>query len=478
MIKKYELLSKEDIELLEPYEDELEENELAQYVYSKGFYDKVFFWDYFLTNWKGSENADFHKKIHDYLDNEECFVLICPRWHAKTTTILINIVHSICYQLYWSQLYVASSGLWEISLWKVRLEFETNTIIRSVFGDLIPKLDKKTKEEFGAKKWRMKHLEFLNGETIETLSKGQPIRGRRPKRIIGDDLEENKDVETIATVRKTRQWFLTSLLWTLEEDDGEFNVKIWKIAVLWTIVGELCLVKHLRDDMKWKTMEYKAIQNSKPLWPWKWSLVKLYKRKRKMGSANFNQEYMNIPLSVKSRLIKEYWIRYWEVLPKEFDNIIMAIDPASETKEHNDFTWIAVVWVKGTKKYVLYCKGHKLSPNNLISMIKSINSRFKPSKIFFEKNKEATMAFLLWKNHKLPIEWFYAHTDKRSRLLSVSPDIEFWDVFFKNWNEHEKVISQLTNFPDVEHDDDMDALVYCLLNSEGEAWGGLVLAWL
>ena len=57
-----------------------------------------------------------------------------------------------------------------------------------------------------------------------------------------------------------------------------------------------------------------------------------------MGSANFNQEYMNIPLSVKSRLIKEYWIRYWEVLPKEFDNIIMAIDPASETKEHNDFT--------------------------------------------------------------------------------------------------------------------------------------------
>jgi len=47
---------------------------------------------------------------------------------------------------------------------------------------------------------------------------------------------------------------------------------------------------------------------------------------------------MNIPISVENRIVKEQWIRYREILPDNFENIIMAIDPAISEKENADFT--------------------------------------------------------------------------------------------------------------------------------------------
>jgi len=60
-------------------------------------------------------------------------------------------------------------------------------------------------------------------------------------------------------------------------------------------------------------------------------------RKQGIGTAYFNQEFRNIPLNTADKTVKEEWIRYY-VPPLDFDYTILAIDPATKTKERSDFT--------------------------------------------------------------------------------------------------------------------------------------------
>ena len=231
------------------------------------------------------------------------------------------------------------------------------------------------------------------------------------------------------------------------------------MVALWTIIWNLCLVKYLKEEKKWITIQYEACDESfnNILWKNMWSKESLIERKKDIWSAIFNQEFRNIALSKEATVIKEYWIRYWEILPDEFDFIIIAIDPAVSEKESADFTWISVAGFKNNKIYFLYAKQHKLSPNKLIDLVHSLNERFQPDKIVYEKNKEES----LWKilsTEDLPIDLIHAHRDKRSRK------IEFWEVYFSS--DMDELVYQLTNFPDLEHDDVMDSAVYCLMERD------------
>ena len=460
-----EIITEAQLKKLSQKTNLMSEEQMREYIFWKWFYNKAFFWKYFLSDkWKNKKGSILHKEIHDSLDKNDTLAIICPRWHWKTTTILINIMHSICYKIYWSQLYIAQSWLWEESLWKIRQEFETNSLIREFFWvpdvngvkKLIPTLDKATKNEFWAKKWRAKHLEFLNWEALETMSKGQSIRWRRPKRILVDDLDENKDVMNKTIVEKTRAWFFTSLFNTL--------LPGWKIAILWTIVWNMCMVKYCKEIKKWHTIERKAIENWKALWKEQWSLEQLEERKSKLGTAFFNQEFMNIPISVENRIVKEQWIRYREILPDNFENIIMAIDPAISEKENADFTWITILWVKWDNKYVLYSKPHKMTPNSLKRIIKALNIKYKPNKILVENVAYQEMLRQELSLDWLPVIWIRPHRDKITRLQEVAWQIEFWNVYFA-MKEQEELIYQLTNMPDVEHEDVLDSCVYCLKES-------------
>jgi len=167
-------------------------------------------------------------------------------------------------------------------------------------------------------------------------------------------------------------------------------------------------VKQLRDDKKWPTIEYQACDDNfeNILWPDLWNKKALMERrdgkiikdpktgkeirKQGIGTAYFNQEFRNIPLNTADRVIKEHWIRYYAP-PLEFEYIVFAVDPATKTKEKNDFTGLAVVGVKDYKKYVIYAKGVKLPPRELEQFIININDRFEPDIIVKEDNVEVKL---------------------------------------------------------------------------------------
>lgn len=167
-------------------------------------------------------------------------------------------------------------------------------------------------------------------------------------------------------------------------------------------------MKQLRDEKKWPTIEYQACDDNfeNILWPDLWNKKALMERrdgkiikdiktgkeirKQGIGTAYFNQEFRNIPLNTADKVIKEHWIRFYAP-PLEFDYIVFAIDPATKTKEKNDFTGLVVVGVKEYKKYVIYAKGVKLAPRELEQFIININDRFEPDVIVKEDNVEVKL---------------------------------------------------------------------------------------
>jgi hypothetical protein len=326
--------------------------------------------------------------------------IIIARGHWKTTAILIYIIRRVLYFPWWYLVYLANENLGTKWIWKIRLELELNKKINLIFWNVSPKNSDDLKDK-RLLRWKSQQLELLNGSYIETVSKWNPVRWWRPNEVIGDDVQENKDVENPDIVKKFNKWVFTSL----------YNVLLptGRMVILWTIVGNLCLVKYLKEKKKWLTIEYEACDENfnNILWADMWSKQKLIERRdwkefknpltgeiikeNWIWTAFFNQEFRNIPINKENTLIKEWWIRYY-VPPLRFEYIILAIDPATKTKEKNDFTWITAIGIKENKKYVIYSKWVKLSPRDLEQFIISLNDRIKPNIIVKEENIEVKLA--------------------------------------------------------------------------------------
>lgn len=55
---KYRILSTQEIQSLQPFENNLEQEELEQYIVSKGFYDIDFFVNFFLGHYKKDKKTE------------------------------------------------------------------------------------------------------------------------------------------------------------------------------------------------------------------------------------------------------------------------------------------------------------------------------------------------------------------------------------------------------------------------------------
>ena len=396
---------------------------------------------------------EIRKELTKNLELGEDLNLIMPRWHGKTTSVTEFIIKLLVFWIVDSILYIANASLWEEQLGKIKKELETNKLLISVFWDLVPKREKESKEKYWTLKWKAKLLQLTNWVSIETIPKWWSVRGKRPQLVVIDDPEENKDVRNKKVVDKFQEFVFTSVYNTMLPGGS--------MIVIWTVVWELFLVNKLEKD-GWKTIKKPAIldtEKKKVLWPELWSWEELEKKREKIWSPRFLQEFQHIPITAGSSIIQSNWIKYWHSLP-EMEEIYLAIDPATSEKELADFTWVSVVWKSGEKIYSLFSTGVKKSPGKLYNYILMLNKKYKPNAIIYEENKEVKLLEDL-RLAGLPMFGVWAHKDKGTRLLQITWIIEFGNVLF-NPNDDD-LTHQLTHFPDVEHDDVMDAFVYNLL---------------
>jgi len=189
-------------------------------------------------------------------------------------------------------------------------------------------------------------VEFLDGHQIRYIARGaeQKIRGKkwrgkRPGLILGDDIEDDEQVESKERREKFFRWLIRACKQALR-DGG-------KIRIHGTILHEDSALAKLTKHPSWKSRCYRAHKAfddfSEVLWPEMFSEEKLRKIRQEFIDARdapgYSQEYLNDPFDHENAYLRPD--DFMEMEDEDFQTskvLCAAWDFAISTKDHANST--------------------------------------------------------------------------------------------------------------------------------------------
>lgn len=414
----------------------------------------------------------FHREMYGLAMAGHNRIVICaPRSFAKST------VFSKIYPLYQilqggasKILIISATGtLAEHWLSEIRRELEENPFILDPergYGDV------------RTDKWTQSHLiaQRQDGTKCEVYAKGAgyQIRGFRPDIIIVDDIEDDEGVRSDDQRDKLLDWFNKALLNTLEKDS--------QLIMIGTLLHPLALLNDVMEREDWISKKYQAITRDESLWPEKWPLDALEKRRREIGTVAFNSEFQNDPIvSENPVFVREWFGKQTDDDKKQpVSRTVIACDPAIARNETSDFT--ALVSISDIHKsgavgvrprYIVRSDGGVIRGhwplNRTVTELIGAYDRLGASAIVIETTAyQQALADEVRRycdeNHRnINIIEVKPDKDKERRAHAVAPMLERGEVFFDYEDPmHCKLMDELFLFPTGTHDDMVDAFVYAL----------------
>tara|TARA_R100000750_G_scaffold45244_2_gene30377 strand:+ start:1466 stop:3013 length:1548 start_codon:yes stop_codon:yes gene_type:complete len=438
--------------------------------------DIQFFAEYYLPHILESKTPLFHKEIMRLLQSELRLCLAAPRGFAKSTiTQLIYGLHCLLFNKGEDILTISkSASLATDWLRKIKNEFDNNERIKNDFGNLLQWGEK------DSKRWTADHIVIQQDGNVysqmRSRGRGCQVRGLRPTKIICDDLEGDEEVRSEDQRKFLKEWFLGSLLNTIKTDQ--------QLVVIGTILHPLALLADIIERKNqfegWEVRKYVALDKGKSLWSYRFPVNDLLRRKSEIGVYAFEAEYQNNPISSDTCLWKPEWIKKYEKLPSgiKIEKVFAALDPAASTKQSSDFSAIVVMGIGEDKNiYELYSTRGHWGTWELIDNILKVQKDYSPIRFGVEEGALTNIIrpVLIKKTQhdpslRVPLEAIplgrytgeqkkvKQATDKYSRALSV---IHYWEqrvVYLRN----QDLIDEVSTFPTGQHDDFVDACVYCV----------------
>ena len=229
-----------------------------------------------------------------YCSQHPACATAAPRNHAKSTALTHDFVLAcVCFRTDDYIILVGSSEELAIEhLGDIRSELSDNEELRRDFkikGFLTEaKTDIIVECEDG-------HQFRIIARGAEQKIRGRKWRGKRPSLVVGDDLEDDEQVENKDRRRKFRRWFFRACKQALR-DGG-------RIRVHGTILQVDSLLSHLMKNRAWNSKCYRAHKSfndfSQILWPEKFPEARLRAIRQEFISegdaAGYSQEYLNDP---------------------------------------------------------------------------------------------------------------------------------------------------------------------------------------
>lgn len=280
--------------------------------------------------------------------------VIVPRGFSKTTlTNGINL-HDCCTDGKLFCVYVSKSAEHaETQLQNIKIELETNELLRAAYGNLVP-----TRAD--VEKWQADQMQLTNGAILVARGKGGQVRGlnyraRRPNKIVLDDVEDDGLVESVTERKKTERWFYASVEKAGQVMEGatgqEWAQEPLQIINLGTLLGSECLMMTLSKDPKFNTIRFGAKlryddpDDRRMLWSYKMT-YELYnkerERHRKIGKlAEFTRELDSAIRIADDTLFPSIFI-YQPVLREHLVSVAIFCDPAISDQPDRDHTAIVV----------------------------------------------------------------------------------------------------------------------------------------
>lgn len=184
--------------------------------------------------------------------------------------------------------------------------------------------------------WSEGKFETTNGCFFRALGRGQSPRGlknngNRPDYIIIDDLDDDEMCRNPRRVKDATEWVLSALFGTMEAGRGRFIMvgnRIGQNSVLSKII-ERPGVFHTRVNI--------LDRNGNPSWKENYKMEEINEMRAMMGERNFQQEYMNNPITEGAVFLKKH-IQYGKVLPlRQYAALVSYTDPSFKNSATADY---------------------------------------------------------------------------------------------------------------------------------------------
>ena len=217
----------------------------------------------------------------------------------------------------------------------------------------------------------------------------------------------------------------------------------------------------LDNDLKWVIQYQIAVHHYLPivenngieqsLWPSQWSLDYL---KSIQHTRDYAMNYLNRPISMDAGYWADDDIEIEQT--DNYDKILLSVDPAVSTKKTADFSAFAVVGTRDNQIYVIHTEQLRGSPDELRAVTERLIADYGIQLVLWEKNYGDTLWKAVLDGIKCKIR-FIRNSDKKEARITQS-----LDAYKRGKVKHSKSMlsleEQMTSFPNVRHDDLIDAV--------------------
>ena len=310
-------------------------------------------------------------------------LMLAPRGFGKSKVVQGLVAHYILNNpnkrvMLISQSYSKST----IFMSGIKRVLESNGIVKDVWGDV--KGDNWRDDSITLKTRTANHVE----PNLISLGAGSSsCTGLHADLIILDDATDFDVVRSSVKTERLELWFKTALLPCL--------VPGGRVIAIGTKYGVNDLYSVL-EEMDYDKTVYPAIRDGKSLCPWLFPLddeirdgikyTGLNTLKKNMGSLLFDLQMQNdTSLLAENNIIKVSWLRYFETIPNDLKDIIIAVDPAIGLKSENDYTAITI-WGRSEENdmYLIESINERMSFHTTITTIQGLIDRYKPRTVVIE----------------------------------------------------------------------------------------------
>lgn len=222
------------------------------------------------------------------------------------------------------------------------------------------------------------------------------------------------------------------------------------------------------DADQWEVVEFPAILPSgKSLWPEKWSVESLLRTKASLDPKYWTAQYMQEPSSDEAAIVARTDWRVWEKeRPPSCNYIIQCLDTAAETTNRADFTSITTwgVFVNEAERdehqiILLDRVNQRMQFPELKAKTLEQFKLWEPDAFIVEKKNSGVALYQELRFMGLPVQEYSPHRgsgDKVARLNAVADIVKSGKVWIPDTWWARELIDQIAQFPNGEHDDDVD----------------------